>query len=230
MVDLHRVFKPLALVLVVLFAARRGAHWLLLAAFAFSLLGDVFLMLPGQFIPGLVSFLVAHLFFIALFKRGTPWLPSRRALAATLAAAGAMYAALYPSLPPVLKVAVACYAVVIATMAAQAIGRATALGGKAAWGVAAGAVFFMLSDSLLAINRFAAPLPMAQFLVLSTYYAAQLLIAHNATSVAIGDRVVQGMRRQEHAGTHDDRARPEQPEAGPPGEAGPRVVQTGGVA
>ncbi len=38
----------------------------------------------------------------------------------------------------------------------------------------------MVSDSLLAINRFAVPLPMAQFFVLATYYVAQLLIAAQA--------------------------------------------------
>jgi alkylglycerol monooxygenase len=46
--------------------------------------------------------------------------------------------------------------------------------------VAVGAVFFMLSDSLLAINKFALPLPMAQFWVLSSYYIAQILIARHA--------------------------------------------------
>lgn len=42
--------------------------------------------------------------------------------------------------------------------------------------VALGAVCFMLSDALLATNRFVQPLPLAQLWVLATYYAAQLLI------------------------------------------------------
>jgi alkylglycerol monooxygenase len=42
--------------------------------------------------------------------------------------------------------------------------------------VALGAGFFMLSDTLLAINKFVLPLPMPQVWVLSTYYAAQVLI------------------------------------------------------
>jgi alkylglycerol monooxygenase len=69
-------------------------------------------------------------------------------------------------------------------MAAQAIGRATVLRDKAALGVAVGAGFFMLSDALLAINRFAAPLAMAPLWVLSTYYLAQILIVHNARPAA----------------------------------------------
>ena len=159
---------------------------LLVAGLAFSLAGDCFLMLPGFFIPGLVSFLVAHLFYIALFKQGVGWFPSGRALAITLGFGGAMYAFLYNGLNPVLKIAVAAYVVVIALMAAQAIGRAVLVRDKSAVAVAIGAAFFMLSDSMLATNKFAFEFPMAQFWVLATYYVAQALIACNAAPVIAG--------------------------------------------
>jgi uncharacterized membrane protein YhhN len=153
---------------------------LLMAALALSLAGDVFLMFPGYFIPGLVAFLLAHLAYIALLRQGQRWFPSRRALAGTLGVGTAMYAFLWQGgLPPALRAPVAAYVVVIALMAAQAIGRATVLRERAAIGVAVGAGFFMLSDSLLAINKFVTPLPMAQVWVLGTYYAAQLLIVHH---------------------------------------------------
>jgi len=208
-VDLHRLFKPLAMVLAIGFVAARArsaggmsrpaapkAHspavrstegsrlgrfdGLLMLALACSLAGDVFLMFDGYFIPGLVSFLLAHVCYIVLFRDGAPWLPNRRALVAVLALGAVMYAFLFGFLPPVLKIAVAAYTAVIGLMAAQAIGRAGVLRDKASIGVAAGAMLFMLSDSLLAINKFAMPLPMAQLWVLATYYAAQVLIAHNA--------------------------------------------------
>ncbi len=192
LLEAHRVFKPLALVLAIVLVAARvrqeraGGRFdhILLAALVFSLAGDCLLMFPGFFIPGLLAFLIAHLFYIALFKRGVPWFPSRRALLATLAIGAAMYAFLFDGLNPVLRIAVAAYVVVIALMAAQAMGRATVLKDKAALGVAFGAGFFMLSDSLLATNRFAVPLPMAQLGVLSTYYIAQILIVFNARPVA----------------------------------------------
>ncbi|MDP2015333.1 lysoplasmalogenase, partial [Hydrogenophaga sp.] len=156
------------------------ARGLLLGALAFSLAGDAFLMFPGYFIPGLVSFLMAHLIYIALFRQGVPWFSSRRALAATLGAGVAMYTFLWQGgLPTALRAPVAAYVLVIALMAAQAIGRATVLRSAAAVGVAVGAAFFMLSDTLLAINRFVSPLPMSQVWVLSTYYAAQILIVRN---------------------------------------------------
>ncbi len=185
--DLHFVFKPLTMVLAIacvgLKAREAGRvtrfHMLLMAGLAASMAGDVLLMLPGLFIPGLVAFLVAHLFYIALFRQGVAWFPARRALLATLGIGALMYAFLWSGLNPVLKLAVAAYVVVIALMAAQAIGRAVVLREKSSVLVAAGACFFMLSDSILATNRFAMPVPMAQFWVLSTYYVAQILIACN---------------------------------------------------
>ncbi len=187
-VEAHRVFKPLALTLaIVLVVTRpgwlreeRGFDLKLLAALLLCLGGDVLLMLPGLFIPGLVSFLAAHLCYLALFRQGVGWLPSRRALAATLMAAAVMYAFLFPQLGPALEVAVAAYALVIALMAAQAIGRATVLRDPASLAVALGSVLFMASDATLAINRFATPIPLAPFWILASYYAAQVLIVCNA--------------------------------------------------
>ncbi len=182
----HQVFKPLAMLLAIAYvllrwrAAPRRFTLLLAGALALCLAGDVLLMLPGLFIPGLVAFLLAHLCYIALFKQGQPWFPSGRALAIALAYAGGLYAILFASLGPVLKVACAAYALVIALMTAQAAGRAMLLRDANAVAVAVGAALFMLSDSLLAIHKFATPLPLAQLWILASYYAAQLLIVHNA--------------------------------------------------
>ena len=186
----HWLFKPLTMAIAIILIATsaystsaRGTSgsktpWvLLMAAQGGSLAGDVFLMFPGFFIPGLVSFLVAHLFYVALFKSGQTWFPHRGALAATLGIGVAMYAFLWTGgLPPALRAPVAAYVLVIALMAAQAIGRATMLRDAPSLWVAIGAGFFMLSDSLLATNRFVTLLPMAQIWVLATYYAAQALI------------------------------------------------------
>jgi alkylglycerol monooxygenase len=95
-----------------------------------------------------------------------------------------MYAFLFDGLSPVLRIAVGAYVVVIALLAAQAIGRAMVLRDSSSSAVAVGALVFRLSDSLLATNKFAFPLPMAQFWILATYYVAQILIACNAQPVA----------------------------------------------
>ena len=185
---LHHLMKPLAMVIAIVFVAFRDRQTgakaqfdvILMSALAASLVGDVMLMLPGQFIAGLLSFLVAHLLYLALFRQGVGWFPNRRALALTLTVGAAMYLVLWNGLSPALKVPVAVYVGVIALMAAQAIGRAGQLRDRASTLVAVGAGFFMLSDALLALNRFVTPLPMAQVWVLSSYYAAQVLIASHA--------------------------------------------------
>ena len=153
-----------------------GRFWLL-AALTGSLAGDVLLLFPGWFVPGLVAFLLAHLAYLGLLRQGVGWFPSRQALAATLGVGAAMYAFLWAGgLPTGLRAPVAAYVTVIALMAAQAIGRATVRRDGASWAVASGAAFFMLSDSLLATNKFVVPLPLAPFWVLGSYYAAQTLI------------------------------------------------------
>ncbi|MCF8169034.1 MAG: lysoplasmalogenase, partial [Rhodoferax sp.] len=190
MIDGYMVFKPLTMVCALVFvgvrARRAGAvgrfDTTLILALCFSLVGDVFLMLPGNyFIPGLASFLVAHIFYIALFHQGHTWFPSRRALVAVFAVGLVMLGVVWPGLAdPVLKIAVTAYVAIISLMASQAIGRATVLAHASARWVAVGACIFMLSDSLIAINKFVSPLPLASLWILWTYYTAQMLMVHHA--------------------------------------------------
>lgn len=191
----HWLFKPATMVFALLCIAScardavnlkqnlpQRQTYLLLAAIVFSMAGDVFLMLDGQlqpslFIPGLVSFLLAHVCYVALFKLDTPWFGDRRALLLVAAIGAAMYAFLWThGLPAALRLPVAAYVSVIALMAAQAWGRYQHQQNRPALLVALGASFFMLSDSTLAINRFVQPLPWSSVSVLGTYYAAQALI------------------------------------------------------
>ncbi|MBE7939127.1 MULTISPECIES: lysoplasmalogenase family protein [Ramlibacter] len=181
----HQVAKPAALLLLMACVVHRlgvpalraaPGRWLA-GGLLLSLAGDVLLMLPGHFVGGLVAFLLAHLCYIAALRDGAGWLPRPLALAATLAYGAAMLAFLFPTLPPALRMPVSAYVAVIALMAAQALGRAAVLGGRDAAAVGLGALLFMASDSLLAVNRFALALPLAPLWVLSTYYGAQWLIA-----------------------------------------------------
>jgi alkylglycerol monooxygenase len=185
----HWLFKPLTMVIAIVWVAtsstwtrtpgrfdHKSRLWLM-AALAGSLAGDAFLMVKGFFLPGLVSFLLAHLAYIALLHRGVSWFSHRTALLIVMAIGVGMYAFLWQGgLPTAMRVPVAIYVLVIACMAAQALGRAQVLGDRGARMVALGALFFMCSDSLLATNRFVHPLPYSQLGVLGTYYIAQVLI------------------------------------------------------
>ncbi len=181
---LNVVFKPLATVLIMAFAWPRGrttpaARRWVLAGLALSLAGDVALLWPQRgFVPGLVSFLLAHLAYLVAFTRAQRLAARRWPFVAYAALAAGVLAALWPGVPAALRGPVLAYVVCLAAMAAQAAvvwraqphspaGRRLALGGA----------LFLLSDALLAANRFALPLPMASLWILASYWAAQVCIA-----------------------------------------------------
>jgi uncharacterized membrane protein YhhN len=177
------VFKPLTTALIILLALALTPttpapyKQLILLGLLFSLAGDVFLMLPNdRFVPGLVSFLVAHLFYIAAFTRGEGVNVTWWALLVYLLYGGLMLAVLWPHLGA-MRVPVLAYMAVILVMGWQALERQLALGTPAALLAAAGALLFVVSDSVLALDRFRGRFAAARLLVLSTYFAAQWLIA-----------------------------------------------------
>jgi alkylglycerol monooxygenase len=187
----HRLFKPLGVGFALIYIAFNAYFIranrqkdlkkpLLLMALACSVMGDAWLMFPGFFIQGLASFLMAHLCYIALFKRDAPWFPNKAALLLCLAYGVAMYVYLLPHLSAGLQLPVAVYILFIALMGAQAIGRAQLHKTQASRWVAVGAVLFMVSDSLLAINKFVSPITLSSLWILGTYFSAQLLMARNA--------------------------------------------------
>lgn len=89
--------------------------------------------------------------------------------------------ALWPGVPAALRVPVLLYVLCLGSMAAQAAVVWLAARGSTAEPLARmgaiGGALFMLSDALLAINKFAGPLPLASLWVLASYWAAQWCIA-----------------------------------------------------
>ncbi|HVG44173.1 MAG TPA: lysoplasmalogenase [Longimicrobium sp.] len=174
------VFKPLTTLLIIgLVLMQPTADFvytrLIAAGLAFSLAGDVLLMLPrDRFVAGLVAFLIAHLLYIRAFTldgvRATWWI-----LLALAAYGAVLLRILLPHVPARLKPAVVVYALALLAMAWTAAERdALASGGAFAL---LGGVLFVASDSALAINRFVRQFRGADAVVLGTYYAAQALIA-----------------------------------------------------
>jgi uncharacterized membrane protein YhhN len=177
------VFKPLTMILILLAACKADASLssqyqrLILLGLLFSLAGDVFLMLPkDRFIFGLVSFLIAHLFYIGAFTSGeglsvTPW------IIGIVVLVGIILAALLLPGTEKMKLPVFFYMVVILFMAWRAWERFHAIGRANSLLAAAGASLFVFSDFLLAWNRFRRPFRSAEAVKLSAYFTAQWLIA-----------------------------------------------------
>jgi alkenylglycerophosphocholine hydrolase len=90
----------------------------------------------------------------------------------------AMYRFLAPGMGP-LAAPVGGYAVAISAMMWRAAARVRP-GERAGWIALAGALVFGLSDTLLALNRFHAPIAAAPYAIMLTYWAGQLGIAASA--------------------------------------------------
>ena len=170
------VFLMLTLVTHQRFAAQpHNLRELVLCAWAASIAGDAFLAWSGFFIQGLASFLTAHVLYCILFVKSgprklnfavtVPLLFFVNGMAIWLLSAGGVKGGL---VAPVM-----IYMIIILAMAMIAAARYKAEPTLENRTVLFGALFFVVSDSLLAINKFIMPVPYSGVLVLGTYYSAQ---------------------------------------------------------
>ena len=184
---LNIVFKPLATSCLIAWAWPRGVgdparRWIL-AGLLLSWCGDVALLWPREgFLPGLVSFLLAHLAYLVAFTRHARWLSWRNAGLAYATIAVAVLSQLWPGVPAGLRGPVLAYVAALGLMAAQATSqwhslRHEPLRAPLARRAAIGGALFMASDALLATDRFAGPVPLAGLWILLSYWWAQGLIA-----------------------------------------------------
>ncbi|SDK61822.1 lysoplasmalogenase [Microbulbifer yueqingensis] len=164
---------PIALLLWLALRRLAGTGRILTAtALAFCALGDVLLALdfPNQFVAGLAAFLVAQLTYTANFLRRADF-RSVRFLRRGLPVLGAALLLAQVLLPAAgdLTLPVTAYllaSVAMAMAAAAHRGEATLL--------YCGALAFLLSDTLIGLNRFLVTVPLAGTLVMTFYYGAQL--------------------------------------------------------
>ena len=145
--------------------------YLAIAAVIFSGLGDIALDLDRKkyFIFGLGFFLISHVFYIFTFLSiKKPDLSNRGRLLIIAGLLSIMVYLIHDKLGA-LTIPVFLYMAVIATMASIA---SLTSGPGVFWG----AVIFMLSDSMIAINKFVHPLGGFSIMIIITYYIAQYVI------------------------------------------------------
>lgn len=193
---LEFISKPLIVLSLILFLLQstKGIHlpfkkWIL-AALVFSWLGDILLMFsdpkPSFFLYGLVAFLTSHVFYIIAFSK-----PAHKALIIPLykrhpwtllipfGYAFYIYAELKSDLGD-MSVPVLIYVVVISTMLAVAMNRyGKVCAPSYAW-ILIGAILFVASDSILAINKFHHSIEYSRYLIMLTYMLAQYSIVRGA--------------------------------------------------
>jgi uncharacterized membrane protein YhhN len=181
--------KPLTTAILLLLAAlATSAHGpryqvAIVVGLACSLVGDVMLMLPrDRFVSGLAAFLLAHLAYLVAFATGVPLMAAPTLMLPLLAIGIVLLRLLWPSLGK-LRGPVLGYAVAILLMVWQAWGRNWVAPSEGALLAAAGATLFMLSDAILALNRFRRPWSGAQIAIMTSYVAAQALIALSVSTL-----------------------------------------------
>jgi uncharacterized membrane protein YhhN len=183
--------KPLPVIALVLWlrtvAASAYQRWITIGLLC-SLLGDVLLEWPANlFVFGLGAFLIAHLAYLLAYlgesKRLAPL-----ALLLAFAVAGSMFSVLASSGLGDLLIPVAFYSLAIGCMLWRALARLGTLGiaTRSAWLAAGGALLFVLSDSLIGINRFVAPFDGARYAIILSYWLGQLGIAASVIALQVG--------------------------------------------
>lgn len=157
----------------------------LLLALLFSWIGDIILMFADKaeiyFILGLISFLLSHLIYITLFLKqdgNQNQVNKKIVILGILLIAGyflSMILLLFPKLGA-LQIPVMVYAFVITTMLYFAFKGSLQWEKPAAYFIIFGAILFVLSDSILAFNKFYEAIPQSSFWIMSTYILAQFFI------------------------------------------------------
>jgi len=186
------VCKPLLMIILAAFflsqtkSRVRGLKKWILAALFFSWAGDVLLMFQESkslfFLLGLSAFLIAHVFYIVFFHniRVQENIKSNPLL---LLLVVVYYAGLMTLLSPYLgtmKLPVRIYGIVISFMFMLAMHMLFINNKTAGRWMITGAMLFVMSDSILAINKFYQPFEAAGIIIMLTYGLAQFFIVMGA--------------------------------------------------
>lgn len=176
--EIRYVTKPLLLILLMGHIALENPKPALFFTAIFALLGDVFLLIPGDnplyFQLGLGSFLIMQLSYIRLFAKQASdlaWVPAyaRQPLAGVIIYVFLFLAFLNPNLSDGMKIPVTLYAFALGSMLYFAIRLKNQL-------IVWGAFLFVVSDSVLAFGKFYYSFPGISTVVMLTYILAQLLL------------------------------------------------------
>lgn len=182
----HNVAKPLIVISLILFFYLDGKQLAnktrrkMLLALTFSLVGDVLLMFDhvsiNYFLTGLISFLLAHVFYILVFlekknslKKTIPF------ITILIIYAFGLFYVLKDGLGNML-IPVIIYILVILAMVIAASLRKENVPNISYNLVLIGALFFIISDSIIAVNKFYGKVPYEHLLIMSTYALAQYCI------------------------------------------------------
>jgi uncharacterized membrane protein YhhN len=157
-----------------------------LLAFFFSWLGDMFLMFSDRnelfFFAGVGGFFLAQLSYIVIFTRysetgGRGYLQKNLIIGFLfLGYVAGIFYLLYPGLEGLMKPVLLIYALSLIGMSMMALNRKDRVNRRSFLVVFIGSLLFVLSDSMIALDKFYRDIPLAGFWIMLTYLSAQYLI------------------------------------------------------
>lgn len=166
---------------------KRNGHFL--RALFFCWAGDVLLLKQADaeifFMLGLAAFLLGHVLYILAYrelrwKDGGMRRAQKLRVSFPVALVGtSLILVLLPYLGSLL-IPVIGYALVLMGMVMASFFRHGRTSPDSFWLIAVGAIFFMISDSVLALNKFYTTFEIAGPLIMSTYICGQYLIVEGA--------------------------------------------------
>jgi uncharacterized membrane protein YhhN len=171
--------KPLPVLFIIFlaFLHPQPLYGLWLAAIGLGLAGDIILLSEKGFLPGLLSFLLGHIYYIFAFERGeTPGGPIGAPVlvgVSVLCVGAFVYLARHLISGRRKKYIFPVFVYIAVTGVLMAVSLRNPIASFAVLG----ATSFAVSDFLLAFNKFVRPSWYAQAAVSLTYYGAQWLLA-----------------------------------------------------
>ena len=177
---IQTISKPVPVIVLILSVKRKNTYSTLITiGLILSLIGDVLLAkMVDKFLFGLISFLFAHVLYIFAFLKKS----KRLALAESIPfyAYGALLFFFLQSHLGNMRIPVLVYVLVITTMLWRSFVQRKS--GRLAAYAFIGALFFTLSDTMIAIYRFYEHFTFDREATILTYWAAQYLIFLSTTS------------------------------------------------
>ena len=175
---LSKPFLITTLVIVYLIAVKKPSFWYVSALF-FSFWGDVLLLFKNQFfVYGLASFLIAHIMYIKITASFIKKVSLQKVVLASLPFAVFLFSFLYLIIDNLgeMKIPVIFYGVVISSFGALSFLNYMQEKNTANSWLFLGTIIFIISDSLIALNKFYEPKEFYAISIMLTYIVAQYLI------------------------------------------------------
>ena len=184
--SMHYIAKPLLVLSLLLFfwirskALTKDLRVLIILALIFSMFGDILLMFTNYdgafFISGLFSFLIAHIMYIIAFNKQRGKLKVISLFSFGMLSFGVgLFITINKQLDSLL-IPVVIYMVAILVLVISAYLRKGAVNYFSFTLVLLGALFFLVSDSLIALNKFYKPITYPTISIMITYAIAQYCI------------------------------------------------------